>query len=375
MQVAREGQEEDELFAGWPAPAMQEDDPDVFMCDACDQPIDGMRHYCTHCPDLDFCDEHFVAGMKQHQLVEPNHIFDHQHVPKAAELSTVTGNAGERRVRGKRDDTPFASESPLNPETTRSNKLSRENDVGSPIHGKPNGNGRLQAASPARGATTPTPIPHPERKRGKQARPPSRRRSGKAPASVSDHDQPAPPQPRASSQHFASITEQLARSTPPRPVRHRTYTVEQTTQEAFAKKWLFHFHSYVRTWSEDANVAHAGSGMQMLHDFTADAVLNDFMPAHFASITGVEVAAQNRDYHFADPFQAASKARQLNQRSIEKWRVFRDRNGMIAGQVVATIGYVQLQEVDALLSRARELGRIDGWRAALPLLGHDAENP
>ncbi|CAK1359179.1 hypothetical protein CB0940_05432 [Cercospora beticola] len=392
-QVTRETAEHEEnvdelIGEESPVRPLRRDSTSDYDCDECDQRIAGLRHFCSTCKEVDFCDDHFIAGMKKHHAEHPGHIFDHQ------PSSTVKGGAVDSKAatpnahagafaqdeRTRRSDTPMAgsadhennlfwSNGKPQPgaftqsliDAGRSGSASLDPKTELPSSSRTGGKTDTMTAPPQtpRAASRATPqgkyssFGHGEQ--GGAAR--TMRTSGRArinelPSSAREKT----PQKKYNAAHFSAITEQLARGVSLSSTQPKTYPAERTTIDVFAEKWLRRLHSYVRTWSETSSAVHATNGLQLLSDFQVDAALNELLPTHFPDITGVVNVLRNRDYLFTNPFLAAAKAKELARMSVGLWKRVRYYKGVVGGLSLSTLSIAQLQEIDALLGRAERLG-------------------
>lgn len=393
QQVTRETAEHEETLdelIGEESPLrpVRRDSTSDYDCDECDQRITGLRHFCSTCKIVDFCDDHFIAGMKKHHAEHPGHIFDHQ------PSSTVKGGAVDSKAatpnahagafaqdeRARRSDTPMTGSADHENNLFWSNGKPRQGaftqsliDAGRggsasldpttqlPSSNRPGGKTDAMTAPPQTPRTASRATPRGKSSsfgHGEQAvATRTTRTSGRA--RVNELPPPAQektPQKKYNAAHFSAITEQLARGVSLSWTQPKTHPAERTTIDVFAEKWLRRLHSYVRTWSETSSAVHATNGLQLLSDFQVDATLNELLPTHFPDITGVVNVLRNRDYLFTNPFLAAAKAKELARMSVGLWKRVRYHKGVVGGLSLSTLSVTQLQEIDALLGRAERLG-------------------
>ncbi|KAF2214531.1 hypothetical protein CERZMDRAFT_95794 [Cercospora zeae-maydis SCOH1-5] len=364
-----------------------------YDCDECDQRITGLRHFCGTCQTVDFCDDHFIAGMKKHHAEHPGHIFEH--------LPSSTARGGSAMVRpasANAHAAPFAkdgrtarSDTPMAEDSNHENGIFRSRDQTGPSAfiqslvnaGRTSSNATDQQPIPPdqklpRGTTSAmaalSELPQTTQRPQAASRTPPQgesstfaqslqavaSRTTRASGRASVSELPAPvraksPAKRPNAAYFTAISEQIARGVPTSSPQPKSYPPERTTVEMFGEKWLRRLHGYVRSWSESSSAAHATNGLQLLSDFQVDATLNELLPTHFPDITGVVNVLRNRDYVFTNPFLAAAKAKELARMSVGHWKQVRYHGGVVGGMRMQNLGIVQLQAIDALLGRASRL--------------------
>ncbi|PPJ59806.1 hypothetical protein CBER1_04345 [Cercospora berteroae] len=392
-QVTREAAEHEEnldelIGEESPAIPLRRDSSSDYDCDECDQRITGLRHFCSTCKRVDFCDDHFTAGMKKHYAEHPGHIFDHQpsSIVKGGAIDSKAATPNAHAGAFAQDEPTRRSDTPMTGSAEHENDLFWSN-------GKPRQGAFTQSLIDAgRGGSASfdpkTKLPTSSRPAGKTdamtAPPQTPRAASRATpqgkSTSSGHGEqggatrttrtwgrarvnglPPParektPQKKYNAAHFSAITEQLARGVSLSSTQPKTYPAERTTIDVFAGKWLHRLHGYVRNWSETSSAVHATNGLQLLSDFQVDATLNELLPTHFPDITGVVNVLRNRDYLFTNPFLAAAKAKELVRMSVGFWKRVRYHKGVVGGLSLSTLSVAQLQEIDALLGRAERLG-------------------
>ncbi|KAM3422350.1 hypothetical protein BST61_g2709 [Cercospora zeina] len=399
MQVTMHAAEEDEedfnefMGMGTPAQGLRRESNGGYDCVECDQQITGLRHFCGTCQNVDFCDDHFIAGMEKHHVEHPGHVFEH--------ISSSEGRGGSAKVKPAPENAlaaPFAQDGRIaRSDTPMAEDVNHEKDPfwshqrAGPSAFTQSLTNAARTSSNATGQQPPADVSRPrgtsnamtalselpqitQTPQGASRTPPqgkssifaqnlqaaaarTARTSGRASAS----ELPAPvkaksPAKRANAAHFSAISEQIAKGVPTSSPHPKSYPAERTTVEIFGEKWLRRLHGYVRSWSESSSASHATHGLQLLSDFQADATLNELLPTHFPDITGVVNVLRNRDYVFTNPFLAAAKAKELARMSVGHWKKVRYHGGAVGGLRMLNLGIVQLQAIDALLEKATRLG-------------------
>ena len=359
----------------------------AFTCGVCHTPIiDETWQSCRECrntpSNVDFHKRCISQGRQQHQQAFPGHGFQQvahetaedepfagpvQPATQSQEVSVKQEATNEYR-RNERIDSTIPEEPQRKHPLTHDSSIKDEPDaIGPPRKARKSTKDSLPppAKPQTKSKTKPKPKQVPD-----ESLIQTRRKMNRRP--VTREDTPKPTKKKAQSESKTpqarykqdNLLEDIAKGTPNGTAK--TIVPEVVSREAFATKWLFQFHCYLRNWTDDADPTFTSNGYQMLRDFEADARLNEFKTSHFLgfkeedegedfffTVSDIDVLhnPKNRSRRYSNPFKAAVAATVLNKESIRMWRDVAHNGGLVRGQNVGMIGVSRMQEIAKLLER------------------------